>query len=83
MQEPSGIYNPLPADGDDEAESRMRALVSYLPAEPRQLAAPRHTPVEPVREAAAAPSTRTSSAVELSQDILQYVQHKVGCLMAW
>ena len=83
MQEPSGIYDPLPVDNEDEAESRMqRALVSYMP-EPQQQQQQQHQQhqhqhnrVLPLNDPTAGPS-RGRSVVELSQDILHYVQHKV------
>ena len=76
MQEPSGIYDPLPVDNEDEAESRMqRALVSYMP-EPQQQHQHQHNRVLPLNDPPAGPS-RGRSVVELSQDILHYVQHKV------
>lgn len=88
MQEPSGIFNPLPADNEDEAESRMqRALVSYMP-EPQQQQQHHHQHHQQhqqlqQRRGSSSPDppagpSKGRSVVELSQDILHYVQSKVG-----
>ena len=78
MQEPSDIYDPLPVDNEDEAESRMqRALVSYMPEPQQQQHQHQSHRVLPPTDPPAGPSTRGRSVVELSQDILHYVQHKV------
>lgn len=74
MQEPSGIYNPMQADTEDDAQSRYQGLLSLMPAQPHA------EPVSPAQVWAGCMLLRaTTCTTHTCKASMPLAQHPCSC----